>query len=253
VRWIEIVWTLVPLVLLIVVFVFTVKVMVATEPSRAEGAGAEPDLIVVGHQWWWEARYPKSGSVAANEIHCPVGTRWLVRVESADVIHDFWVPPLGPKIDAVPGHPNYVWLQADAPGTYLGTCSEYCGAEHAWMRIRVVAQAPTDFERWVDEQERLPAPPTAAEAVRGARLFEQQTCVSCHQVRGTPANAMVGPDLTHVASRTTLGAGVMTNTPQHLTAWLENPQAIKPGIRMPDLHLSQSDAQALTAYLETLK
>jgi cytochrome c oxidase subunit 2 len=252
VRWVEIVWTVTPLTVLIIVFVFTIRVMIATEPSRAVGDATAPDLVIVGHQWWWEARYPKAGLLTANEIHLPAGARWLVRIESGDVIHDFWVPALGPKIDAVPGHPNYLWLQSDAPGVYFGTCSEYCGVEHAWMRIRVVAEAPADFDRWLTQQNAISVSPDATEADRGARIFAQRTCVNCHRIAGTGATASVGPDLTHVASRTTLGAGVLDNTPVNLSAWLRNPQSIKPGARMPDLHLSPDDVQALTAYLESL-
>jgi cytochrome c oxidase subunit 2 len=207
-----------------------------------------PDLVVIGHQWWWEARYP-SGAVTANEIHIPVGKDLVVRIESNDVIHDFWAPELGRKIDATPGHPVSIRIQADTPGVYYGACAEYCGAEHAWMRFEVIADPPAEFEAWLVRQLAPGSTPTSEAAARGARLFNDRTCVQCHAVRGTGPLARVAPDLTHLASRTTLGAGVLTNTPDHLAAWLKDPQSIKPGCHMPSLRLEDGDAKDLAAYL----
>jgi cytochrome c oxidase subunit 2 len=248
-RNLEIAWTAIPLIILTGVFIAMVLVMRRTEPvNRPEHA----DLTVRGWQWWWELRYPND-VIAANEIHIPTGKRLNVEVIGGDVIHDFWAPELAPKMDAIPGRRNYIWLEADRPGTYLGACAEYCGQEHAWMRIRVIAQAPEDYSRWLAQQAEIPPPPDTPEAIRGKELFHDLTCINCHRIAGTMAAATVGPDLTHIASRTTLGAGVVDNTRENLKRWITNPQEIKPGVRMPDMHLTDEQAEALTAYLETLK
>jgi cytochrome c oxidase subunit 2 len=237
-RRLEISWTVAPALLLIIVFILTIRTMRAADPPIPPNP--QPDLVVIAHQWWWELHYPKSGVVTANEVHIPVGQRLLVRVESADVIHDFWVPQLARKIDAIPGYPNHIWLEADTPGTYLGTCAEYCGAEHAWMRIRVIAQPQADFDAWQQQQLQAAPVPTTGEAAQGARLYN-------HVIQP------VGPNLTHVASRETLGAGILDNTPANLAKWLTNPQAVKPGVHMPNLHLTDAEVNALVAYLESQK
>jgi cytochrome c oxidase subunit 2 len=195
----EIAWTLIPFVILGVFSVFMMFADRAADPPVPDGR--KPDLQVIGHQWWWEINYPASGVVAANEIHIPVGKPILIDLQSADVIHDFWAPQLGRKIDAVPGHPNTLWIQADMPGTYLGTCAEFCGVEHAWMRFRVIAQSEPEFEAWQRAQLVVPSTPSAPEALAGAHLFADKTCVNCHAIAGTTANQSVGPDLTHLASR----------------------------------------------------
>ncbi len=248
---IEIVWTAIPIVLLAIILVFTARTMRASDPPVTRGM--QPELRVVAHQWWWEADYLKSGAVAANEIHIPVGQRWLVELGSADVIHDFWVPELARKIDMIPGHPNHLWLEADRPGTYLGTCAEFCGNEHAWMRLRVIAEPAAQFEQWQRAQLRIPPEPEAGEAAAGLKVFEDNTCVNCHTIIGTPANQRIGPDLTHIASRMTLAAGAAENTPANLYRWLKDPDSIKPDTHMPNFQLNDADARALTAYLETLK
>ena len=250
-RGLEIAWTVAPLLLLAYIFTVTVHAMHGSDPTSSPDR--QPDMVVVGHQWWWEARYLNSHVVAANEIHIPVSKLLLVRLESADVIHDWWVPQLGRKMDAIPGHPNLFWLEADVPGTYLGTCSEYCGAEHAWMRIRVVAQSVSDFERWSEHQLDIPEQPLAGDAAQGARLFQQLTCANCHTISGTAASANIGPDLTHIAARQTLAAGVLENTPSNLDRWLSDPQAAKPGIHMPNFQMTSDQVRELTAYLETLR
>ncbi len=247
-RWLEIGWTALPLAIVVGLFVLTARAMAASDPPPDRA----PDVVVVGHQWWWEARYA-GGAVTANEIHLPVGKDVLVRVESADVIHDFWVPQLGRKVDAVPGHPTYIWLQADAPGTYLGACAEYCGAQHAWMRIVVVADAPAQFEAW-ERHEREPRPAiTGASALRGETLFRTRTCIRCHAVAGEGEPARVAPDLTHLAERRTLAAGVLTNDPANLARWLREPQVVKPGSHMPDLNLTDAEIDDLVAYFELLR
>ena len=246
----ELVWTVLPTLILAGLFVMTVRVMHRVDPTPGN---RDPDLVVVAHQWWWELHYPASGVVGANEFHLPVGRRLLLQVESADVVHDFWVPALGKKVDAIPGHPNTVWLTIDRPGVYLGTCDEFCGAEHAWMRIRVVGQTASDFAAWTAHQSEPAAAPTTDEARRGERLFQRRTCASCHRIAGTPAAGTIGPDLTHLASRRTLASGVFENTPANLARWIAHPQDIKPGCNMPDLHLDQSQVEALTAYLKELR
>ncbi len=246
----ELVWTIIPTLILAGLFVLTVRVMHRVDPQPGDRA---PDLEIVAHQWWWELHYPESGVTSANEIHLPVGRRLLLRLESADVVHDFWVPALGKKVDAIPGHPNTLWLTIDHPGTYLGTCDEFCGAEHAWMRIRVVGQPEAEYRSWLEHQAAPAAEPSSEKARRGAELFRDKTCASCHTIAGTPAHGDVGPDLTHVASRETLASGALENTPDDLARWIASPQDIKPKCDMPDLHLDHSEVELLTAYLEGLQ
>jgi cytochrome c oxidase subunit II len=244
----EVSWTVASVLILVVLFVMTVRAMRISDPTPDRS----PDLTVIGHQWWWEVRYP-NGAVAANEIHIPVRSNLLVRLESADVIHDFWVPQLGRKMDMIPGHPNFVWIRADMPGEYLGSCAEYCGAEHAWMRIHVEAQTKADFEKWLAQQRQNAPSPASAGELAGLRLFREKTCINCHTIKGVNANTSVGPDLTHFAGRTTIGTGVLKNTPADLRRWLTDPQRVKPACHMPDFHLTQAEVNALAEYLETTK
>ncbi len=245
----EIIWTVIPFLVLVWIFVETARAMSASDPQDPR----KPDLVIISHQWWWEVRYPGSGAVAANEIHIPVGQRWRVLLDSGDVIHDFWVPELGRKMDMVPGHPNSIWLNPSRPGTYLGTCSEYCGTQHAWMRLRVIAQPLAEFKAWEDRQVRSAAAPPSGHAGEGLNDFKGLTCLNCHTISGVNPQKSVGPDLTHLASRNTLGAGVLSNSPDTLARWLKNPQAIKPGCHMPNLKLSDDQVNALVAYFETLR
>jgi cytochrome c oxidase subunit II len=247
----EILWTVTPAVVLATLFGLTLMTMQRSDPPLPQNA--QPDLIVTGHQWWWEFQYPDSGIVTANEIHIPTGKRLLVQVTSADVIHNFWVPQLARKVDATPGYTSHIWLEADKPGTYLGACNEFCGAQHAWMRIRVIADSPADFATWEQSQQQVPAIPTTGDAAKGAQLFQSLTCSNCHNISGTAANAHIGPDLTHLGSRQTLAAGVLDNTPGDLAAWLGNPQAVKPGVHMPNLNLKPDEVHALVTYLESLQ
>lgn len=246
---VEVLWTLIPFVILIVLFVLTVKTMHAVDPSASD---TKADLIVTGHQWWWEVRYPDSGAVTANEIHIPVGQKLLVRLESADVIHDFWVPALARKIDAVPGHTNYLYLEADEPGTYIGACAEFCGTQHAGMHIRVIAQSAEDFAAWEQAQLAIPKPPTSALAKHGAEIFKEKTCYNCHTIAGTGSQQMIGPDLTYVATRETLGSGVLKNSRKNLGRWLAGPEHFKPGSHMPNFQLSDEEVAALVSYLSDL-
>jgi cytochrome c oxidase subunit 2 len=257
---IEIAWTAVPLVILIVLFALTIRAMRLSDPPPDR----EPDLVVVGHQWWWEVKY-RSGAVTANEIHVPAGKALVLGIESADVIHSFWVPQLARKMDATPGRSLRIWIQADEPGTYLGTCAEYCGAQHAWMRIIVVAQSAEDFAEW-EKHTLAPAPaPMKDDAARGAKTFRTMSCVKCHALIGdeqdggvAPSGGVVervhaGPDLTHLAARGSLGAGVMKNTPEELARWLKHPQQVKQGSHMPDAKLSDVQVADLVAYFGTLQ
>lgn len=248
---VETAWTIGAVLVVTFLFVASIETMHRADP--APRPDEQPNLLIVAHQWWWEARYPQSGAVAANEIHIPAGQAWLVQLDSADVIHDWWVADLGRKMDAIPGHPNHFWIEADKPGTYLGTCAEYCGAEHAWMRIRVIAQSPPDFQAWQQHQLETPPAPKEGDAEAGSKLFGQLTCQSCHTIAGTPAKATIGPDLTHIASRQTLAAGRMDNSPDNLDKWISNPQNYKPGSHMPNFNLSHEQVHNLVAYLETLK
>ena len=214
----------------------------------------QPEVVITGHQWWWEARYPDGDVVVANEIHLPAGRRVLLQLESADVIHDWWVPALGRKMDMIPGVTNYVWAEAREPGEYLGTCSEFCGAQHAGMRLRVIVEPENDFAAWKQRQSQ-PAPDAAAQspALAGQELFTTKACATCHAVRGTRAAGSVAPDLTHFGSRRHMLSDLRETTPDNLRAWLRNPQAVKPGALMPNFLLTPEEVEQLTAYLLQLQ
>jgi len=245
----EITWTAIPLIIVVALWFMLARTMGVADPAPAP----EPDIVVIGHQWWWEARYAKSGMVVANELHIPIGKPFSIRLEASDVLHEFWVPELARKITAVPGHPNHLWIQADKVGSYLGFCSEFCGTQHAWMHFLVVATEPSDFEKWEKAQLQPAAAPVGTTAQSGFDLFQRSSCVNCHAINGTPAEARVGPDLTHFASRQQLGAGIANNTPENLRRWLANPQAIKPGVKMPDYKFTPEELTSLVGYFETLK
>jgi cytochrome c oxidase subunit 2 len=245
---VELIWTVIPFLIVIILCALTVRTMGLADPPAAP----EPDLIVTGHQWWWEAQYVKTGVITANEIHIPVGKALSVRLDASDVLHEFWVPELARKMTTVPGHPNHIWVQADKAGTYNGVCSEFCGTEHAWMRFLVVAEPPEQFAEW-EKAQLAPAAQPTGDAAKGLALFEQMSCVSCHAIKGTPANAHVAPDLTHFASRRQLGAGIDPNTPQTLREWLQDPQHVKPGVLMPNFKFTEEQINDLVAYFETLK
>jgi len=248
-RW-EAAYVIGPTLVLTVIFGFTLHVMHTSDPP-AQASG--DDIVVVGHQWWWEVRYPKQGFVTANEIHIPAAKNVQFGFESMDVIHDFWVPELGRKIDMIPGRHAKIWLAADHPGTYLGACAEFCGKEHAWMRIRVIADAPAAFAAWSSAESREAATPTTPSELRGLHDVTSMPCASCHTIVGTSARGIIGPNLTHLASRETLAAGRLQNTPQQLSTWLHDPDAFKPGSHMPNLHLTDDQRNDIVHYLETLK
>jgi cytochrome c oxidase subunit 2 len=241
----------VPLVVLSVLFVFA-NVHVIEATSAPKKGSTELTVRVTGHQWFWDVRYPGSEAVTANEIHIPVRTRVAVQVTTADVIHSFWVPRLNRKIDMVPGRRNEVLLYADEPGVYRGQCSEFCGLQHAHMGLLVVAESRAKFEAWLENAGSSRRAPTGAEARRGEDVFLAEACAGCHTIRGTEASGDIGPDLTHVGSRSTLAALTIPNRPDALAEWIRNPQHVKPGTKMPALGLGAEDVRALVAYLEGL-
>jgi cytochrome c oxidase subunit 2 len=233
-----------PIVLLTALFVWSdIFVMRSTAAPRAGSTAMTIDVI--GHDWWWEARYAGTPVVTANEIHIPTRTRIEVIGTTADVIHSFWVPELARKIDLVPGRENRLLLEADEPGRYRGQCSEFCGLQHAHMAVAVIAQPPAAFRRWLASQKQP--------AAGSSPVFMRESCGSCHTIRGTPARGRVGPDLTHFASRQTLAALTLSNTRASVRAWIRDPGRFKPGTRMPKLPLTAKQVDELASYLERLK
>jgi cytochrome c oxidase subunit 2 len=236
---------LAPVVVLSVLFAFAVRTLPATSAPKGKEALT---VEVIGHQWWWEIRYPGTAAVTANELHIPARTDVRLEVRTDDVIHSFWVPELNRKIDLIPGRTNSILLRADRVGTYRGQCAEFCGLQHANMAFFVFADPPARFRAWLARESR-----PAAVRGNGAAAFVGVGCGSCHAIRGTEARADVGPDLTHVASRTTLAAATIPNDRSHLAAWIADPQHVKPGNHMPNLDLEGPEVQALVDYLERLK
>jgi len=249
-RRLEILMVGIPLLLVIGFFFWSLNTMSAILP---EHGNHKPDVIITGHQWWWQATYPGTSINTANEIHLPVGKKILMQLEAADVIHDWWVPSLGGKMDMIPGMHNFLWVTIDKPGIYEGACSEFCGQQHAWMRIRVIAQTPADYKKWLREHELNATKPTDTLAKLGAALFMNASCSECHSIRGTNANGMQGPDLTHFGSRQTMLAGMMDNTTKNIDKWLTDPQKVKPGAHMPRFIFGADSVHALAAYLKQLK
>jgi cytochrome c oxidase subunit 2 len=228
--------------------------------SRATTASPGKDALqvrVTGHQWWWEVQYrdaaPQHWVTTANEIHVPVGRMVVFELRSTDVIHSFWPISLGVKRDQIPGKENSLWLRADRAGVYRGQCAEFCGHQHAKMAFLVVAEPPDSFARWLAAQRDTAATPADSLTRRGQEVFLGSSCVMCHAIGGTPAGSRVGPDLTHLASRRTIAAGTLANTRGNLAGWIVDPQAIKPGAKMPPNALAPADLLALLAYLETLR
>jgi cytochrome c oxidase subunit 2 len=214
-------------------------------------------LEVTAHQWWWTVKYldggPSEQVETANEIHVPVGRPVVVKLLSDDVIHSLWLPNLAGKRDLIPGRTALVQFRADKPGQYRGQCAEFCGFQHALMGLLVVAEPPAQFDAWLQAQRQSATPPTDAQALRGQSVFQSVSCAMCHTVQGTLAQGKRAPDLTHLASRQTLAAGTLPNTPQHLASWIADPQKHKPGTSMPATPLSADDLQAIVTYLGTLK
>jgi cytochrome c oxidase subunit 2 len=249
-RRLEVIWTVAPLLVLALLFALAMRAL-GTLSAAAE---APLRVRVIGHQWWWEYEYPDLGLRTANELRVPVGTPLQLEITSADVIHSYDVSAFGWKSDAVPGKVNLMRLEVARAGRYDGACMEFCGAQHAWMRIDVLAEPREQFDAWARAQLAPAAEPAEPAARRGRAIFLGSTCVNCHTVRGVGPEPRVGPDLTHLASRPTLGAGVLPNTRADLRRWLRDVQAVKPGALMPSYaDLADPDLDALAAYLESLK
>lgn len=251
---VEMAWTVVPVLIVVVLFLTTARVIFGVQDA------AKPkdtlDVTVIGHQFWWEFRYPKQGIVTANELHVPVSdpkapTPTFLTLLSADVVHSFWVPQLAGKTDLIPNHPNSMWLDPTTPGVYLGQCAQFCGTQHAKMLLRVVVQSHADFDKWVREQQQTAV--QEANVADGRHVFETQACINCHTISGTVGTGRFGPDLSHLASRATLASGAAPNTALDLRQWIHEPDSIKPGSLMPAMNLNEQQLDQVTAYLSTLR
>jgi cytochrome c oxidase subunit 2 len=251
---VELAWTVIPILIVLVLFLATARVIHSIEDARKPPEAIE--VVAIGHQFWWEFRYPALGVVTANELHVPVSnpansTPTFLTLLSADTDHSFWVPRLAGKTDLIPNHPNHTWIDPQETGLYLGQCAQYCGVEHAKMLLRVYVDSPERFKQWVEEQKK---PAVGNDAVaEGRRIFETTSCVNCHAISGTIADGHFGPDLTHLMSRDTIASGAAPNTAENLRVWIQSPDAIKPGSLMPAMQLDEKDLDALTAYLLTLR
>ena len=261
---IELAWTIIPVLIIVTLFLGTARVLFSVQDARKPASAL--DVTVVGHQFWWEFRYPKYNVVTANELHVPLSSSGsprptFLKLTSADVMHSFWVPQLAGKTDLLPNRVNEMWIDPLKTGLYLGQCAQFCGIQHAKMLLRVYVDSPEQFEQWIANQQRAQmaanSQPTGASleinAHQGQLVFEQQACINCHAVAGTVANGRYGPDLTHLMSRETLAAGAMSNTPENLKAWIADPSTFKPGSLMPAMHLTDRQNAQITAYLLTLK
>jgi cytochrome c oxidase subunit 2 len=293
---IELAWTIIPILIIVTLFLGTARVLFSVQDARKPASAI--DVVAVGHQFWWEFRYPQYNVVTANELHIPVSNPafsrpTFMKLTSAEVMHSFWVPRLAGKTDLLPNRVNEMWLDPQQTGIFLGQCAQFCGMEHARMLLRVYVDSPEQFQQWIAGQQKAqgdlgvapggalslpnqgdggngpppanspmtrveaPAQPRGApqniNAHDGQLVFEQQACINCHTVAGTVANGRYGPDLTHLMSRDTLGAGATTNTPDHLRDWIADPNTFKPGSMMPAMHLTDRQNEQITAYLLTLK
>jgi cytochrome c oxidase subunit II len=288
---IELAWTIIPILIIVVLFLGTARVIFAVQDAPKPPSAL--DVTVIGHQFWWEFRYPKYNIVTANELHVPLSdqrkpTPTYLKLTSADVMHSFWVPRLAGKTDLLPNRVNEMWIDPHETGLYLGQCAQFCGQQHAKMLLRVYVDTPEQFQRWVAQQQRGEQSGTAGTASRngaepaqtggdalatpsthtavaaaadsnainpeqGRRVFEQQACMNCHAISGTVATGRYGPDLTHLMSRATLASGAVPNTPQTLLAWINDPNDLKPGSLMPAMHLTDTQNAQIVAYLTSLR
>jgi cytochrome c oxidase subunit 2 len=251
---IELAWTVVPVLIVVVLFAATARVIHAIQDAPKPPTAIE--VTVIGHQFWWEYHYPTLGVVTANELHIPVSDvsrprPTFLTLLSADTDHSFWIPALGGKTDLIPNRINRMWFDPHRTGLFLGQCAQYCGTQHAKMLQRVSVDSDEDFEAWVEAQ-RQPAAEDPA-ALAGRRVFETTACINCHAIRGTVANGRFGPDLTHLMSRSTIASGAAENTPDNLRLWLQNPDAIKPGSLMPAMQMSDAELDALVRYMQSLR
>jgi len=254
---VEAAWTAVPLIIVIVLMLATGRVIHEIQAATAPPNAVE--VTVIGRQWWWEIRYPKLGVVTANELHVPVSDSLVRRptfltLQSSDVAHSFWVPRVAGKTDLIPNRTNHMWVEPREAGTFLGQCAEYCGTQHTLMLLRIVAEPPEQFARWVEQQRQAagtaPAEPVAA---AGRRVFLGTVCAGCHTVAGSAANGKNGPDLTHLMSRATIGAGAAPNVRDRLRTWIRNPDDVKHGVLMPAMQLDDEQLDQLVEYLLTLR
>jgi cytochrome c oxidase subunit 2 len=255
---IELAWTVIPIVIIVVLILVASRTI--GEIQNMKMPENTLNVRVVGHQWWWEIRYPDLGIITANELHVPVGDRDVSKsrtthllLQSADVIHSFWVPQLAGKTDVVPNKNNEMWIEPYETGVYFGNCAEYCGTQHANMLIRVIVHTPEGFEKWVAQQKAAAAAPQTAEQIKGHALFYANSCINCHTIDGTVAEGAFGPNLTKLMTRQTIGAGVAPLNSKTLWSWVDDPQNLKSGCLMPDMQLLDSEVDAIVAYLETLK
>jgi cytochrome c oxidase subunit II len=251
---IELAWTVIPILIVVVLFLATARVIHGIEDAPKPAAAVE--VTAIGHQFWWEFRYPVLGVVTANELHIPVSdpahpTPTFLKLLSADTDHSFWVPQLAGKTDLIPNRINETWVDPHRTGLFLGQCAQYCGTQHAKMLLRVLVETPEAFQVWINAQKQ-PAISDRKEAA-GKHVFETTACVNCHAIGGTNATGRFGPDLTHLMSRDTIAAGAAENSKENLRLWIQNPDAIKPGSLMPAMQLTDADLDALVRYLETLK
>lgn len=255
---IELAWTVIPILIIVVLIMVASRTIGEIQNMKMPENAIK--VRVVGHQWWWEIHYPELGIVTANELHIPLSDRdpdkatptHLV-LQSADVIHSYWVPQLAGKTDAVPNRDNELWFDPYETGVYFGNCAEYCGTQHANMLIRVIVHTPENFQRWVADQKAPVPEPQTVDEIEGHRVFFANGCVSCHTVDGTVAEGVFGPDLTKLMTRQTLGAGVAPITDKNLWSWVKDPQVLKVGCLMPDMQLQDSEVDFIVAYLKTLK
>jgi cytochrome c oxidase subunit 2 len=250
---IELAWTVIPILIVVVLFLATARVIHAIQDARKPAEAVE--VTAIGHQFWWEFRYPKLGVVTSNELHVPVSdpshpTPTFLKLLSADTDHSFWIPQLAGKTDLIPNRVNETWLDPHETGLFLGQCAQYCGTQHAKMLLRVYVDGPEGFRAWVREQQQ-PANQDEKEAA-GRHVFESTACLNCHAIAGTNGTGRFGPDLTHLMSRRTIAAGAAENTPENLRLWIQNPHAIKTGSLMPAMKLSDAELDALVRYLQTL-
>lgn len=251
---IELAWTIIPILIVVVLFLASARVIHAVQDAPMPASAVE--VTAIGHQFWWEFRYPRLGIVTANELHIPVSdpanpTPTFLQLLSADTDHSFWIPELAGKTDLIPNHPNRMWMDPHRTGVFLGQCAQYCGTQHAKMLLRVSVDTPEEFASWIRTQQQ----PAAQEAkvAAGRRVFETTACINCHAIKGTVASGQFGPDLTHLMSRSTIASGAAQNTQENLRLWIENPDALKPGALMPAMKLSDPDLDAVVAYMETLR
>ncbi|MDG2049857.1 MAG: cytochrome c oxidase subunit II [Myxococcota bacterium] len=245
----ELAWTITPVLIVIILGLITAGRIVALD--KTDPPEGSLGIRVIGHQWWWELQYEGYDFITANELHIPVDQTAFLTLHSEDVIHSFWVPQLSGKTDLIPNRTNQMWMHPHETGLYVGQCAEYCGTQHAHMLLRVFVHTQPDFERWAAEQQQLAT--RVASVDLGRETFEQTACVNCHTVRGVTEIGQFGPDLTHLMSRTTIGAGAAANNRENLIAWITNPDHFKPGARMPAMKLSPQKIELVADYLTTLK